>query len=192
MVSNSHGKTIGNGLIFVVSLLFVCGCPSPASLFNPAFLQTLGAGERVATLPGEAPAVVIEVENRTDRVLEFRATWRDVDSYIHEHTQVLGAGEKYSEALLCPIEEMTLGDVSDLDAAGAIIRIGDSSGEDDFVGFGPYIEVESFGVLLQEGINYDCGDSVTFAVLPSSATLSGYQVFAFIRRSGTQAQTEIP
>ncbi|GAF86848.1 unnamed protein product, partial [marine sediment metagenome] len=52
-----------------------------------------------------------------------------------------------------------------------------------------YIEVEPFGVLLQEGINYDCGDVITFTILPSSATLSGYQSFAFIRRSGTQTET---
>jgi hypothetical protein len=77
---------------------------------------------------------------------------------------------------------MTLGDVGNLDATGAIVRLGGGTADD------PYIEVEPFGVLLQEGINYDCGDVITFTILPSSATLSGYQSFAFIRRSGAQAQ----
>ena len=45
------------------------------------------------------------------------------------------------------------------------------------------IEVEPFGVLLRNGANYDCGDGVTFAVTNSGATLSGYQVFAFIERA---------
>ena len=81
---------------------------------------------------------------------------------------------------------MTLGDVSNLDAAGAIARLGGGGSAD------PFVEIEAFGVLLQQGINYDCGDSVTFTILPSSATLSGYQVFAFIRRSGAQTEVATP
>jgi hypothetical protein len=36
-----------------------------------------------------------------------------------------------------------------------------------------------------EGINYDCGDGVTFAVQSSGTSSSGYQTFAYIRRSGS-------
>ena len=116
--------------------------------------------------------------------MEFRLTWRDGDGQIHERTGILGVGDKYSEALICPIEEMTLGDVGNLNAIGAIVRLWSGTAFDAF------IEVEPFGVLLQEEINYDCGDVITFTVLPSSVTLSGYQSFAFIRRTGAQTWTE--
>jgi len=183
---NSHGKAIVTGVVLLAGLLSTSGCITAGDLFSPGFLQVLGVGERVANLPGEAPAIVLEVENGTDRVIEFRLTWRDGESRIQERTRSLGVDEKYAEALICPIEEMTLGDVSNLDDVGAIVRLGYGTAND------PFIEVEPFGVLLQEGINYDCGDSVTFVVLPSNATLSGYQVFAQIRRSGAQIQTETP
>lgn len=186
MISNPHGKAMLTGVALLTGLPFLSSCLTAGDLFNPAFLQALGGGERVANLPGEAPAIVLEVENGTQRVIEFRLTWRDVESRIQERTRSLGLDEKFSEALICPVEETTLGDVSDLDATGAIVRLGTGTADD------PFIEVEPFGVLLQEGINYDCGDSVTFTVLPSSATLSGYQIFAFIRRSGAQAPMETP
>ena len=178
VVLKSHGRTIVAGAALAVGLLAADGCADIQNLLNPTFLQVLGVGERVATLPGDAPAVVLEVDNGTQRVVEFRMTWRDSDGEISERTGSLGVGEKYSEAVICPVTELTLGEVSNLDATGAIVRLGSGGASD------PLIEVEPFGVLLQEGINYDCGDSVTFTVLPSGATLSGYQVFAFIRRSG--------
>ena len=174
------------GVMLLAGLPFISSCVNAEELLNPAFLQVLGVGERASNLPGEAPAIVLEVENGTERVVEFRLTWRDVESRIQERTWTLGVGEKYSEALVCPVEEMTLGDVSNLDAVGAIVRLGSGTAND------PYIEVEPFGVLLQEGINYDCGDSVTFVVWPSQATLSGYRIFAQIRRSGAQTQAETP
>jgi hypothetical protein len=161
--------------------LCLCGCLGTPEVINPAFFQSLGWTEVAADVPGEAPAIIIEVENGADRVIEFRMTWRDADGDINQRTGVLNVGEKYSEALICPIEEMTLGDVSNLDATGAVVRLGGGTSND------PYLEVEPFGVLLQEGVNYDCGDVVTFTVVRSSATLSGYQSFAYIQRTGAQS-----
>jgi hypothetical protein len=162
--------------------LGLCGCFAVGEIFNPTFFQSLGWTEVAADAPGEAPAVVIEVENGTSRVVEYRISWRDADTGIQERTGVLGLGDKYSESLICPVSEMTLGDISDTDAVGAIVRLGGGSSNDAF------IEVEPFGLVLQEEINYDCGDVVTFAVLDSSATLSGYQTYAFIQRTGAQTE----
>ena len=50
----------------------------------------------------------------------------------------------------------------------------------------PYIDVEAFGVLLREGVNYDCGDSLLFVVEPSGVTRSGYETIAYFRRATTQ------
>ncbi len=160
------------------------GCIPPSELFNPDFTQALlGGGASVAAAPGEAPLMVMEVENATRHVIEYRLTWRDMDGMIQERTGVLGVGDKYAEAVVCPVQEMTLGDVSNLSATSAIVRLGEGGATD------PYIEVDAFGVLLQEGINYNCGDVVTFRVMQSEAALSGYQVFAFVRRAGVEDNT---
>jgi hypothetical protein len=173
-------------LVCACGLLFVAGCTGPSELFNPEFLQTLGVRESAANLPGEAPAVVVEVENRTGRTIEYLVTWREGNGEIERRTGVLPAGSKDGFVVFCPLEEVTLGDVSDLNATGVIVRLGAGGASD------PFIEVEPFGVLLQNEINYNCGDGVTFAVLSSSATLSGYQVYAFIRRSGAGTSSETP
>lgn len=149
-------------------------------------MQVLGSGETVAYLPGEAPAIVVEMENGIDRPIEYLISWRDAEGSVIRSTGYLRPGLKDGEVLFCPVAEVTLGDIGNLDSTGAIVRLG-AGGSND-----PFIEVEPFGVLLQEGINYDCGDSITFTVLRSGATLSGYQVFAFIRRSGAQTQMEAP
>jgi hypothetical protein len=168
----------------LAAALFGLGaCTDLQQIFSPTFLSALGFGDSVAVLPGEAPAVVLELVNGTDRVIEAKLTWRNSKKEIKELTRSLGVGKKYSEALICPIPEMTLGDVADLKAVGVIVRLGVGLSTD------PYMEVEPFGILLQEGVNYDCGDVITFKVLPSSATLSGYQTFVFIEHSGMQTDT---
>ncbi len=177
MVLNSHARARVAGVMLLAGLPLAGGCVGTGELFNPAFLQVLGVGEQTAaSLPGEAPAMVLEVTNGTPHVVEFRLTWRDIEGRIQERARVLGVGAKFSEAPFCPIPETTLGDVSNLDAVGAIVRLGNGTAAD------PFVEVEPFGVLLQEGINYECGGSVTFAVQPSSATVSGYRIIAQIRR----------
>ena len=160
-------------------LLF--GCLNAASLLNPELLTTLGLAARASDLPGEAPAVVFEVSNQTGRTIEFLLSWRDANNDVQQRRRALPAGDSFAEVVVCPASAVTLGDVSNLDAVGAWVRLG-NGGPDD-----PFIEVEPFGVLLQDGINYDCGDVVTFSVQRSNATDSGYRVFAFIRRSGAQS-----
>jgi hypothetical protein len=154
----------------------VLGC-SGTTLLNPDFLSALGFGGAAANIPGDAPSLLVEVENRTDRVVETLVSWRDGDSNVHARSIRLTAGTRRGEALICPIEEVTLGDVSALSRTGAIVRLGNGTNQDAF------IEVEPFGILLQDGVNYDCGDAVTFAVVNSGETASGYQIFAFIQRA---------
>jgi hypothetical protein len=104
----------------------------------------------------------------------------DADSY----TSTIGPLDKTAQMLTCPITELTVGDVSGLDQSGVRVYLVDSLTGDGLVGT-PFIEVDPFGTLLKEGVNYDCGDGVTFSVQPSSTTRSGYQIFAYIRRAGS-------
>lgn len=157
---------------------WACGCTSSITgLFNKDFLNVLGVGEKAATIPGDAPAIVVQVENRTSRTIEALVSYRQGSDSVQQFTTVLPAGLNSGQALICPVTEVTLGDVSNLDRIGALVRLG-NGGEND-----PVIQVEPFGVLLKEGQNFDCGDSLTFTVQPSSETLSGYQTYVYIQRS---------
>ena len=130
-----------------------------------------------ANIPGDAPALLLEVENQTNRLVEAQLSWRTADGQAHFRVVALSPGDKRNEVLICPVDEITLGDVGDLTQPGAFVRLG-AGGQND-----PYIEVEAFGILLKDQANYNCGDAVTFSVQLSSQTLSGYQIYAYIRRA---------
>jgi hypothetical protein len=161
-----------------IIMLGAGGCTGITSLFNEEFLEAASIGTNAASLPGDAPAVLVAVENRTTRVVQAQISYRTDDSQVQSYSTLVEAGQKTAQALVCPVTELTLGDVSDLSQIGAIIRLGTGNAND------PFVEVEPFGILMKEEANYECGDSVTFAVLPSGVTLSGYQVYAYIQRAG--------
>jgi hypothetical protein len=172
-------------LLALAALTAAAGC-GLASVLNPDFLQAVGATATPASLPGEAPALVVEVENSTGHVVDFQYTYRNDESEVFSRFGALADGGKASDVLICPVQELTLGNVSDLNEIGVRVRLGAETVNDAF------IEVEAFGVLLRDEINYDCGDVVTFNVTPSGDTRSGFRVFAFIRRSGAQSFTAEP
>lgn len=183
----NNRNRVRSTLLFVAALLSagLGGCGTPIDALNPEFLNLLGFGRRVATLPGEAPAVVVAVENRVSNIVETRLTWRDRDGQVQERINVLVPNAKHAEAVICPVEEVTLGQIADLRATGAIVRLGNQTEND------PIVEIEPFGFLLQEGVNFDCGDSVLFRILSSRETKSGYRIFAYIQRAGAQSETLI-
>lgn len=153
------------------------GCGTVTNLFSDDFLAAIGLGVSVPSLPGDAPALLVTVENRTSRTAEMVVSYRVESDVVENFTTVVQPGERSAQALVCPIEEITLGDVSDLNQSGVRVRLGNGLATD------PFVEVEPFGVLLRDTVNYNCGDGVTFTVQSSSATLSGYQTFAFIQRA---------
>ena len=160
-----------------LSLVASLGCIGLSNLFTDEFLRQFGVTEQAASLPGAAPAVLVQVENRTQRTIEAIVSMRlggdDVDSFV----TVVPPGQSTGRSVNCPLTEITLGDIANLSLSGARVRLGDGTAADATVA------VEAFGVLLKEGANYDCGDSVTFAVIPSSQTSSGYQTIAFVERA---------
>lgn len=163
-------------LTALTMLLTVVGCVDPTALFNSEFLATVGLGGKVASLPGDNPAVVVEVENQTQNVVFMELSERDSSDSVSKREYTLQAGQYRAEAWICPVVGVTIGDVSDLSASGARVILGNGGNSD------PFVEVEAFGILLQQGINFDCGDKITFSVRPSSATKSGYQVYAYVNR----------
>ncbi|MFH1746285.1 MAG: hypothetical protein ABIG44_04500 [Planctomycetota bacterium] len=153
------------------------GCTTAMSMFDPEFLTALSGGSRVASIPGDAPALLVAVENGTDRLIAGSVSYRDGDGAVEVFSVTIQAGERTAQALICPIEEITLGDVSDTSATGAFVFLGATTND-------PYIEVEPLGAVLKDGVNYDCGDAITFSIQRSSATRSGFRVYAYIQRAG--------
>ena len=91
------------------ALLLTSGCGLATGEFlNPEFLASLGFTGGAATLPGEAPAVVIELENRAGRVIEGQLTWRNADGTVDERILVVPVDSKVSEAVICPVEGTSL------------------------------------------------------------------------------------
>ncbi len=171
----------------LLGVLTGCGVLSYelTSLFNSDFLTALGLGSAVASLPGDAPTLLVAVENRTSRWVAMTVAYRAGDDTPNSYTTTLAPGGKSAQLLDCPVAEMTLGgDVSNLSQSGARVYLTEPSGGDvDSLEGAPYIEVDAFGKLLIDEVNYNCGDSVTFTVQPSSDSRSGYQTFAYIRRA---------
>lgn len=182
MLAGSRLLAVGAGL--TLTAVFA-GCGSPLGLLNPNFGSVLGlSGEQVATLPGDAPGLLVSVENRTGRWIDIVVSYRDRDDNATAYTTLVGPWDKGAQMLVCPVREITLGDVSDLEAAGVVVYLMDEMDEVEDPTQVPYVEVDPFGTLLREGVNYDCGDELLFVVQPSSDTRSGYRTFAFIRRVG--------
>jgi len=161
-----------------LALVLVSGCGDLLGLFNGEFLSALGMGSSVASLPGDAPTLYVGIQNGTDKVIEAQLSYRTKDTGVETITTVVEPGQTTAQALGCPIDELTLGSVTDAKGVGARVRLGDGTAAD------PFIEVEPFGVILKNQVNYSCGDGVTFVVNRSSATRSGYLITAFFQRAG--------
>lgn len=169
-------------VLAMAGLSAAAGCINPTAVFADDFLQAFGAVPSAASLPGEAPSLVIGVRNDTGRVIEYQLSFRNSAGEIDVRSGALpasGEGVVISTAQFCPVSEVTLGDVSNLTTTGAVVRLGSGLATD------PFVQVEPFGVLLQEGVQYSCGDRITFRVASSSATPSGFRVFATIERTGS-------
>ncbi len=174
-------RRLSFGFVLAASLGLCGGCFNPLSIFDENFLSTVGlGGSQAATLPGDAPAILVGVENRTGEQIEATVSFRDASGSFDTFTATVAPGDKTAQAVLCPVNEITLGDIGDLASTGVIVRLGNGTQAD------PFIEVEPFGILLKTGVNYDCGDSLTFTVSPSSETRSGFRTFVFVQRAPEQ------
>ena len=180
-----------------LTLGVVCGvvmaaCISCTEFVNSELLTAL-AGQAVRTLPSEAPGLLVSVENRTEHLASVAISYRGSGQDVKSYTLTLEAQQHSAQLLVCPVTEITLGNVTNLAQSGAwvvlqdvqTVPLLDQAGAPVGV---PFIEVEPFAVLLRESVNYECGDELQFLVEPSGATRSGFGTEVLIRRSGVQSQ----
>ncbi len=165
-------------LVGLATLSMALGCTGLPFL-NPDFINAIGFGSGAAQFPGDSPAVLIRIENKAGRPIVFELSWRDEGGRVERREGVLGVVEEFGEVVVCPVQDVTLGDVTDREQPGAFVLLGDGLVTD------PFIEVEPFGIILQDTVNFGCGDVITFEVTSSGASASGYQVQARINRVGS-------
>ncbi|MBK9128612.1 MAG: hypothetical protein IPM13_12565 [Phycisphaerales bacterium] len=161
----------------------LAGCGEAGGILNPSFVAVLSGSDQAASVPGNAPGIVIYVHNQTDRWATMTISYRDQDGSVQQYTTTLNPGDKSGQLRLCPIEEITLGSVADLREVG--VRVGASTGARPAdLASAAVIEVEPFGVLLRDQVNYLCGDSLTFVVRPSTSrpsSASGFETLVYFR-----------
>lgn len=167
----------------VAAVLASAGCFSPLEILNDDFVEQITPGGGVATLPGGAPGVVVNVSNLTNLQAAVVISYRDGDGSVQVFTVTLQGGGESAQMLVCPVVEITAGSVSDLTAPSAVLALTTVPITGDLTSV-PYLEVEGYGVLLREGINFECGDGITFVLTASATNASGYEIGAYIRSGG--------
>lgn len=155
------------------------GCVDPTQIFADEFLNATIGGQNVASLPGNAPSVLLAVENQTALPTVVNVRYRLANNDVRELSLQMLPGERSAQALACPIDEITVGELTDPSQAGAFVYL-DTDADATLNLNAPFVTVEPFGVILRNDTTYTCGDEITFAVVPSSATASGYRVVAFV------------
>ena len=65
---------------------WLAGCTTAMNLFDQDFLAALGAGARVASVPGDAPALLVAVENHTDRLIRAMVSYRTEETGVETVT----------------------------------------------------------------------------------------------------------
>ncbi len=154
-----------------------CATPVLSDVLNPTFVDTLLGGDNVASLPGGAPAIVVAAENVTGRTADMQISYRTGADEVVSYVVTVEPGGRTAQAIACPVTELTIGDVTDATQSGVTVRLGVGLTTD------PFLLVEPLGVILTEGVNYDCGDEVRFQLASSAETITGFRVFAFITRA---------
>ncbi len=181
MRSARLGSLVGLGLL----LASVHGC-GQVSVLNPDLFSSLGLSSQSASLPGDAPGLLVRVTNSTGRTSQIVVSYRDEDSSVQSYTVTVGPGDSTARMLVCPIEEITVGNVSDLEEVGAVVYLADGAVSAEQADLVPFVEVDSFGLLLREEVNYDCGDAIEFTLRVATSAQSGYQVVAVVDRATTE------
>jgi hypothetical protein len=181
MFARSRWAVGGAGIFVLIAGL---SCFSPLEFLNPEFISSLGVQGRVASLPGQAPGLVVSVENRTTRAAEITVSYRDADDAVQTYTTYLEAGNSSGQMLVCPISEITIGSITDLRSSGARVALVEGLVGGDLNSV-PTIDVEAFGTLLRQGVNYECGDAINFVLRASGTTSSGFEEIAFFEHAST-------
>jgi len=142
----------------------VGGCNLVSQSLNPQFMEVLGT-PFAPIAPGTAPFVLIRNINMTDQRVLFNFEWIPAGTLASANFGFnVSAGLDGGVLVTCPVSQMTLGDLDNPTATGALVIFDDNTRQ----------EIPPLGRILREGIDYFCGDVVIFAAVRDTSTVGGY------------------
>lgn len=173
-------STRKNVAIAVLAVLAtVLGCTNiVSSSLNPQFLEVLGT-PYAPVAPGTAPFVVARVLNMTDHRVLFFVSFEPTSQEPGTFTFNVDADTDSGLVFSCPTHRLTLGDITNRDATGALIIFDDNTRQ----------EIPALRKILRNGIDYFCGDLIVFAAIKDSSTVGGYSLIYGVLDGSTQPST---
>jgi hypothetical protein len=187
-------------IALTAAILPAAACNESVFLFNPAFLNTAGAGVYPLT-PGQARFNLIRLVNRTRVPVQFVLTIEteelvgDPDepggqiAEVNTETVYLdtfpeGLNNEVGFLVECPIERVGLGENLDLPSSEPGVFIG-TLGGDLIQGFG--VPANVFPLDASAG-NFECGDTVIFEAIEATGDVGNVLVQSFVLSDDTQPQ----
>jgi hypothetical protein len=127
--------------------------------------------------PGLAPFIAMRAVNMTNQGVVFTLSWQHTGASQPSQFQFrVGPDFNGGIVVACPVSRLTLGDVQNRDATGALIVFADNTRQ----------EVPTLGKILLSDVDYFCGDLVIFAVMRDESTVGGYSVVYAVVDGSTQ------
>jgi hypothetical protein len=136
---------------------------------NPSFVQSLGGAAALPTAPGQAPYILLRLTNAISvppsasasqpatvpTGVGYQLTWRYAGGQTgawNIGSPGLSPSEDIGMLVDCNMTIITLGNINDVTADGAWLIYGNNTTQ----------PLEPFGKILQNGVDFRCGDTLTF------------------------------
>jgi hypothetical protein len=177
-------------IIITVCLAVVLGWMSLSAGCNTQLIGSLGGEAYLPTTPGATDYIMIRYYNAATMTPgALGIGFSSMSRFAGGATFIFGGvgdsglvtGQDIGNLLPCNVTVITLGDVDDPTAPGA------------WVCFNPVLDpvhqpLEPFGKVLQNGIDFRCGDTISFTSISDSSAKEGYSL-TYSVQSGQDAPT---
>ena len=149
------------------------------------FLDNLGLNSQVPTTPGQNPYIVLRWTNSVEGPDQsgdepndpagvlFSSTWYYAGGSKDQFSwggAGLAEGEDFGILLPCTVTTLTVGDVDDTTSTGAWLSF--ASTDSSYV----VTPLPPFGKNLSNGVDFRCGDVITFMIQPAADVAAQYTI----------------
>lgn len=177
-------------IILTVCLGATLGWMSLSAGCNPQFIGALGGERHLPITPGKTEYVMIRFLNAARMLpgtgMGFNQQYRIAGGAMFGFGGVGGNGlvdgEDFGELIPCNVTQVTLGDVNDPTVPGA------------YVVYNPPLDpvrrpIKALGKVLVNGIDFFCGDTITFISVNDTTVPEGYSLTYNVLSGQNQAAT---
>jgi hypothetical protein len=157
---------------------------------NKEFISSLGGDQNLPTTPGVVNYIQLRYYNAATMLpgtgMGFNPMWRFAGGPSMGFGGVgdpgLAQGEDIGDLLPCNLTNITLGDLTDPTVPGA------------WVSYHPPLDpvhrpLKPFGKVLQNGVDFFCGDTITFITIQDLSAKEGYSITYNVQSGQDQPTT---